>query len=216
MNSLRIEAEESQAKVEELQAQVKRLEQESLAKEQEITSLTHKNRMLTEEVEKLEGGIKEAKATADESLQHGRQSETMQRRLQLLEEEAEEADKNLRDLNDKYVTQLCVPLAYLTMDAGFGKQTSRLVITNVKSKHWRRIGTSGSRSTKRWPRNMQTYRKSWTSFRGRWEVFEGERAGPCRRLGCYLWSLLLCEHMSISHNITARQLLVASFLPGAS
>lgn len=101
MNSLRIEADEATAKVQELQDKVKALEQENLQKEQEITSLTHKNSLLESEVEKLEGGIKEAKAVAEEGSQHGTQNETLQRRLQLLEEEAEEADKNLRETNDK-------------------------------------------------------------------------------------------------------------------
>lgn len=101
MNSLRIEADEASAKVEELQAKVKTLEQENYAKEQEITSLSHKNGLLEAEVEKLETGIKEAKAAAEEGTQHGTHNETLQRRLQLLEEEAEEADKNLRETNDK-------------------------------------------------------------------------------------------------------------------
>lgn len=103
MNSLRIEADEATSKAEELQAKVKTLEHENLAKEQEITSLSHKNGLLEGEVEKLETQIKEIKGTAEESTQHSRQNETLQRRLQLLEEEAEEADKNLRETNDKYV-----------------------------------------------------------------------------------------------------------------
>ena len=68
MNALRIEADDSAAKVDELAAKVKTLEQENLSKEQEITSLQHKNQMLESEVEKLEGMHKDAKAAADESL----------------------------------------------------------------------------------------------------------------------------------------------------
>lgn len=103
MNALRLEADESAAKVEELQSKVKLLEQENLAKEQEITSLSHKNQLLETELEKLEGGLKDAKSAADESAQHGTQNESLTRRLQLLEEEAEEADKNLRETNEKCV-----------------------------------------------------------------------------------------------------------------
>lgn len=101
MTALRLEADENAAKVEELKAKVKELEQQNLTKEQEVTSLTHKNQVLEGEVEKLETGIKEAKAAADESSQHGTQNETLQRKLQLLEDEAEAADKNLRETNDK-------------------------------------------------------------------------------------------------------------------
>ena len=102
MSSLRVQQEETQSKYEELQGKVKTLEQENLAKEQEITSLSHKNQLLEAEVDKLETGIKEAKAAAEESGQHGTQNESLQRRLQLLEEEAEESDKNIRETNEKY------------------------------------------------------------------------------------------------------------------
>lgn len=101
MNSLRLEADEAIAKVEELQTKVKTLEQENLAKEQDITSLQHKNGLLEGEVEKLETAIKDFKKVADEGQEHGTQNETLQRRLQLLEEEAEEADKTLREANEK-------------------------------------------------------------------------------------------------------------------
>ena len=40
---------------------------------------------------------------AEESGATGREAESLQRRLQLLEEEAEKADSNLRDTNEKYV-----------------------------------------------------------------------------------------------------------------
>jgi tropomyosin, fungi type len=103
MNSLRLEADEAAAKVEELQSKLKVLEQENLSKEQEITSLQHKNGLLETEVDKLETAIKDFKKAADEGQQHGTQNETLQRRLQLLEEEAEDADKTLREANEKYV-----------------------------------------------------------------------------------------------------------------
>lgn len=106
MKSLRIEADEAQAKAEELAKQVKTLEQDNLAKKHEITSLTHRNQLLESEVEKLEGNVKDAKSLADESTQHSTLNETLQRRLQLLEDEAEEADKNIRETNEKQVCSL--------------------------------------------------------------------------------------------------------------
>ena len=101
MNALRLEADTANSKVEELQVKVKALEQENLQKEQELTSLQHKNNLLEAEVEKLEEGIKAAKAAAEEGTSSVSHNEALQRRLQLLEEEAEEADKNLRETNDK-------------------------------------------------------------------------------------------------------------------
>lgn len=77
------------------------MELENLQKEHEITSLTHKNAQLESDVEKLEAQVKEHKAGAEEGSGAVSQNEALQRRLQLLEEEAEEADKNLRETNDK-------------------------------------------------------------------------------------------------------------------
>lgn len=101
MNTLRIEADEATAKVQELQEKVKTLEQDNLAKEQQVKSLEHRNGVLESEVEKLEAKVQEQKSLADEGTQHGTQNETLQRRLLLLEEESEEADKNLRETNEK-------------------------------------------------------------------------------------------------------------------
>jgi tropomyosin, fungi type len=105
MNQLRLEADDSAAKVEELQAKVKTLEQENLSKEQDITSLQHKNGLLEAEVEKLETAIKDFKKAAEDGTQHSTTNESLTRRLQLLEEEAEEADKTLREANEKWVAQ---------------------------------------------------------------------------------------------------------------
>lgn len=109
MNQLRLEADDSAAKVEEMQTKMKSLEQDNLAKEQEITSLQHKNGLLESEVEKLETAIKDFKKAAEDGTQHSTTNESLTRRLQLLEEEAEEADKTLREANEKYVE---VPLTY--------------------------------------------------------------------------------------------------------
>ena len=108
MNQLRLEADESSAKVEELAAKVKLLEQENLSKEQEITSLQHKNGLLEADVERLEGSVKKHKDEADLGSAAGNQAESLNRKLQLLEEEAEQADKALRETNEKYVAPTAV------------------------------------------------------------------------------------------------------------
>lgn len=74
-----------------------------MTKEHEITSLNRKNSQLEEEVEKLEESLQTAKKEALEGSQHGATSDNLQRKLTLLEEEAEEADKLLREANEKYV-----------------------------------------------------------------------------------------------------------------
>ncbi|KAL8832459.1 MAG: hypothetical protein Q9170_004870 [Blastenia crenularia] len=101
MQQLRNEADASAARVDELTAKVKTLEQENLAKEQEITSLTHKNQTMETELEDLHGRHGDLKKEIDLNGRNSTQNESLQRRLQILEEEAEEADKNLRETNDK-------------------------------------------------------------------------------------------------------------------
>lgn len=173
MEALRVEADDSHAKVEELQAKVKTLEQENLQKEQEITSLQHKQSVLEKEVEKLEDMHSKAKKDADESAQHGTQNESLQRKVQLLEEEAEENDKNLRETNEKYALfspnmfrgSLSRRERWSLMDlcTGYAKPTSRPATTSARCRHSRRTATAGSRSTKRWPRNTPAPRRSLTT-----------------------------------------------------
>lgn len=73
-----------------------------MSKEHEISSLRHNNTNLEAEVEKLEGHVTKHKGELDRVGEAGTQNEALQRRLQLLEEEAEESDKNLRETNEKY------------------------------------------------------------------------------------------------------------------
>lgn len=176
MSALRVESDENAAKVKELQTKVKELEQDNLSKEQEITSLSHKNSLLEKEVEKLETGIKEAKAAADESSQHGSQNEALQRKLQKLEEEAEEADKSLRDTNDKYVVIFLLPTLHLLIrkhtpavsmlisPSDCVRQTSRLATLSARSMRSKRLVISGRPSMKRWPRSMPRRKRSSTTL----------------------------------------------------
>ena len=72
-----------------------------MQKEQEITSLSHKNQTLEAEVEKLEGLVKQYKDEASSGAQAQGASESLQRKVQVLEEEAEESDRTIRELNEK-------------------------------------------------------------------------------------------------------------------
>lgn len=177
MNSLRQEQEDTQAKYEDIQKQVKTLEQENLAKEQEITSLTHKNGLLEADVEKQENVVKDLKVRGAENAEHGSQNEALQRRLQLLEEEAEESDKNLRETNEKYVIQ-CLQRCEERLGGkrhhliwppttDYVKQTSKLVTTNVRSKLWRVPAINGRRSTRRCPRSTHRSRRNWRTSSSR-------------------------------------------------
>lgn len=104
MEALRVEADESNATAEDLKAKLKAAEQDNLQKEQEITSLTHRNQVLENDVAKLEEDVAKHKGEAAEGTQSITQNETLQRRLQVLEDENEETDRQLRETNEKYDT----------------------------------------------------------------------------------------------------------------
>lgn len=186
MNQLRLDADTANAKVEELQAKIKTLEQESLSKEQEITSLQHKNGVLEGQVDKLEGDVDKHKKLADEGSGSITQNEALQRRLQLLEEEAEEADKTLREANEKYVCHgpvyggsgLLLHKAYLGrarwkdccadhMRSDFDRPTSRPDTSSERYRPSRTSVTSGRTSTRRCRRNTPTPRRRSRSSSGR-------------------------------------------------
>lgn len=183
MNQLRLDADTANGKVEELQAKIKALEQESLSKEQEITSLQHKNGVLEGQVEKLEGDVDKHKKLADEGSGSLTQNEALQRRLQLLEEEAEEADKTLREANEKYVHHLpahrLFPSKHRTrlllrsnrswlktsqrnltiFPADFDRPTSRLGTLSARCRPSRTSVTSGRPSTRRCQRSTARPRR---------------------------------------------------------
>ncbi len=101
MAALRVEADESHSLAEELKAKVKQLEQENLAKEQEITSLSHKNQVLENDLEKLETQVKDLKLGAETRDSAATNNERLTRKLEVLEEEAEQAEKHVRETNEK-------------------------------------------------------------------------------------------------------------------
>ena len=101
LSALRIEADESAGKAEEYKKKADSLEMENTQKEHEINSLTQKNQVLEAEVEKLEASVKEHKGAAESGAKAGSEAESLQRKIQLLEEEAEESDRTIRDVNDK-------------------------------------------------------------------------------------------------------------------
>jgi len=101
MNSLRAEADQLHAENVELSAKIKAHEQDNLAKEQEITSLTHRNQVLEADLEKLEGTHKELKNTAELTTAASSNADTLTRKVQVLEDQVEKADRDLREANER-------------------------------------------------------------------------------------------------------------------
>lgn len=109
---------------------MKSLELANTAKDQEITSLTHRNELLEKKLEEHEEKIEKFKGLEnDESGARG-ERESLLRKVALLEEEAEQNDKNLRETTEKS------PLYKQAVT------NSRLRQVDVKAEHFERKVTS--------------------------------------------------------------------------
>jgi len=114
---------------------VKTLELSNTSKDQEITSLTHRNELLEKKLEEHEEKLDKFKGLEnDESGARG-ERESLLRKVALLEEEAEQNDKTLKETTEKYD-----PISPLLRC--FGVLISRLRQVDVKSEHFERKVTS--------------------------------------------------------------------------
>ncbi|KAK0489105.1 tropomyosin [Armillaria novae-zelandiae] len=101
MNNLRIEADNAVTRAEEAEAKNKKYEQALLEKDQEITSLQHKLALLDADLEKAEGKVQEYKLAQEEGEHSKSTNDSLQRKVQLLEEELDVAEKNVKDTVEK-------------------------------------------------------------------------------------------------------------------
>lgn len=81
------------------------MEHDVLVKDQEIQSLQHKLSVTEADLEKAESSLKDHKSAKEESSAHKDTNESLNRKIALLEEELDNAEKNLRETTDKYVCQ---------------------------------------------------------------------------------------------------------------
>jgi predicted nucleic acid-binding Zn-ribbon protein len=116
--TLRQEADLAIDRAEAAEAKNKKYEQELLQKEQEITSLNHRLSVLDTELEKSEGKTTELKGALTEVDASKATNESLSRKIVVLEEELDTAEKNVRETMEK-----CVPPSYPFVVASFVWQT---------------------------------------------------------------------------------------------
>ena len=100
---LRTEADNAVARAEEAEAKIKKLEQEILSKDQEIQSLNHRLTNAETELDKAEGKLTDVKHVRDEHESSKSTNEGLQRKILLLEEELDTAEKNVKETVERYV-----------------------------------------------------------------------------------------------------------------
>jgi len=101
LNSLRAEADTAITRAEEAEAKNKQYEQVILEKDQAITSLSHKLALLDTDLEKTEAKLAELKSAHDVDQQSQTTNEGLVRKIQLLEEELDAAEKNVKETVEK-------------------------------------------------------------------------------------------------------------------
>jgi len=101
MASLRVEADKAVLRAEEAEAKNKTLEQSLLEKDHEQLSLAHKLDLATEQLEKAEVELEKYKKASLDGEQSKTTSEGLVRKVQLLEEELDAAEKNVKETVEK-------------------------------------------------------------------------------------------------------------------
>jgi tropomyosin, fungi type len=86
---------------------VKSLELSNTSKDQEITSLTHRNELLEKKLEEHEEKLDKFKGLENDETGARGERESLERKVALLEEEAEQNDKNLKETTEKYSPITC-------------------------------------------------------------------------------------------------------------
>lgn len=119
MNSLRAEADNAVLRAEEAEAKNKKYEQALLEKDQEITSLQHRLSSLDAEQEQTEAKLTELKKGLVDGESSKTSAEGLVRKVQLLEEELDAAEKNVKETAEKYVFHLSCACVGLDNDTLF-------------------------------------------------------------------------------------------------
>lgn len=101
MNQLRVEADAAVTRAEEAEAKNKKLEQALLEKDHEIKSLTVKLGDLDGQLEKAEHTLADSKADREAGETSKMTNEGLVRKIQLLEEELDAAEKNVKETVEK-------------------------------------------------------------------------------------------------------------------
>jgi predicted nucleic acid-binding Zn-ribbon protein len=96
LEQLRKDKEAAEQRADESDAKVAKLTQEILGKDQEISSLTHKLGVSEKNLDDVEAKLKDAKHLLDENDGLKDTKQELTRKIQLLEEELERADDNLK------------------------------------------------------------------------------------------------------------------------
>jgi len=153
IGALNLKVDEASSKADEYRNTIKQLEQDNLTKEQEISSLTHRYQVLDDECNKLGEELKKAKESADQGHASSSEVESLNRKIGLLESEAEEAEKNLRETTD------------------------RLRQTDVKAEHYERKVATLELEREQWEKRYEELQVQFKKLKEEYDAMTAEIEG---------------------------------------
>ena len=152
MASLRAEADKAVLRAEEAEAKNKALEQCLLEKDHEQLSLTHKLDLCNDQLEKAETELEKYKKTSLEGEQSKTTNEGLVRKVQLLEEELDAAEKNVKETVEK-----CAVFPAYNAD-GPHAFLFRLRQVDVKAEHFERQLQRAEQERDAWEKKYEVCR----------------------------------------------------------
>ena len=134
MNSIRAEADQATLRAERAEEQVKKLQQDLLKNSHDMNSLIHQSDLKSKELEEAELKLKKYKQDSEEAEHFRSTKDSLERKVALLEEELDTAEKNLKDTVDKCAAMYLAYLVYADHHAFW----YRLRQVDVKAEHFER------------------------------------------------------------------------------
>ena len=138
--------------------------------------MNHRLGLLEADLEKAEAKLNETKASAADAESSKTTSDALQRKVQLLEEELDAAEKTLKETNEKYV--LCTPSPpHMYRSRLIAHPLHRLRQVDVKAEHFERQVTRIEQERDAWEQKYEVRRGSYLLCESRLLI-----AIECRRL----------------------------------
>ena len=149
---MRKEADDAILRAEEAEKKIKEKDMVITSKDQEILSLTHRLGILEVDTEKLEAKLQDYKTSSLDSEHSKTTAENLVRKVQLLEEELDNAEKNLKETVEKYVST----------DWGLVNDSNSTVVVpyrlrqvDVKAEHFERQVTRAEQERDGWEKKYE-------------------------------------------------------------
>jgi len=123
--------------------------------------LQHKISVLDADLEKAEGKLSDLKTAQEEGEQSKSTNEGLTRKVQLLEEELDTAEKNVKETVERYISICCLTCNDLMIGQLY-LQSHRLRQVDVKAEHFERQVQRLEQERDQWEKKYEvTYRISY-------------------------------------------------------